>query len=131
MFPTNQKVYCMQIIMTRDDFQVALSAIQLVAKGMATISTKNFGKDVEELTVDQLLARKIEDDGLVHIEHSEHGVVLTMSHEALQKVYDTYHLYDLGVIIGHGCIVGKMAFEYADKVKTSALGLAKYVKRNK
>ena len=120
----------MQIIMTRDDFQVALSAIQLVAKGMKTVSPK-FDSGTEELTVDQLLARKIEDDGLVHIEHSEHGVVLTMSHEALQKVYDTYHLYDLGVVIGHGCVVGKMVFEYADKVKTSTLGLAKYVKRNK
>lgn len=120
----------MQIIMTRDDFKVALAAIQLVAKGMKEVSPK-FNSGLEEITVDQLLIQKIEDDGLVHVEHSEHGAVLTMSNESLQKVYDTYHLYDLGVLIGHGCAVGKMAFEYADKVKTSAIGLAQYIKRNK
>ena len=120
----------MQIIMTRDDFQVALAAIQLVAKGMKEVSPK-FQSGIEEITVDQLLTQKIEDDDLVHVEHSEHGAVLTMSHESLKKVYDTYHLYDLGVVIGHGCAVGKMAFEYADKVKTSVIGLAQYIKRKK
>ena len=116
--------------MTRADFEVALAAVKLVAKGMKEVSPK-FQSGIEEITVDQLLTQKIEDDDLVHVEHSEHGAVLTMSHESLKKVYDTYHLYDLGVVIGHGCAVGKMAFEYADKVKTSAIGLAQYIKRNK
>lgn len=116
----------MQIIMTRADFEVALAAVKLVAAGMAKYKMPMLSEAMGGKSLDELLANRVEDDGLCTVRYTEEGVVMNMSHEALQKVYDAYHLETFGELIGQSFVLTMQAYEYGLKCKEALEGFKLY-----
>lgn len=117
----------MQIIMTRADFVVALSALQLFCKGFEEVTNSGVLEEIQAVTIDELLQEKVINDGIATITYTEVGVIINLDDKGLAKIYEAYDLESLGELVGTIMLAVKLGKHYQKATKKR---LDKLVKDN-
>jgi hypothetical protein len=107
----------MQIIMTRADFVVALSALQLFCKGFEEVTNSGVLEEIQAVTIDELLQEKVINDGIATITYTEVGVIINLDDKGLAKIYEAYDLESLGELVGTIMLAVKLGKHYQKATK--------------
>lgn len=107
----------MQIIMTRADFVVALSALQLFCKGFEEVTNSGVLEEIQAVTIDELLTEKVINDGIATITYTEVGVLINLDDKGLAKIYEAYDLESLGELVGTIMLAVKLGKHYQKATK--------------
>lgn len=102
----------MKISMTRADLVVALSALQSFAAGFEETTSSSVFDEILDAKIEDILEKKIVNDGIGVITYTEEGIEVEVSPEGLAKVYEAYDMGALGRLAGSVAMTLKMAKAY-------------------